>query len=57
MYLRIPILIAVLATRVLPEIAMLLLPAMLVAWGAGYWLYRKTPRTDAPASPGNPTRR
>jgi uncharacterized membrane protein (DUF4010 family) len=54
MYLRIPILIAVLATRVLPAISILLLPAMLVAWGAGYWLYRKTPKTDAPASPGNP---
>src|SRR5207248_5939458 len=54
MYLRIPILIAVLATRVLPAISILLLPAMVVAWGAGYWLYRKTPKTDAPASPGNP---
>src|SRR3954464_11168264 len=38
MYLRIPILIAVLATRVLPDIIILLLPAMLIAWGAGYWL-------------------
>jgi uncharacterized membrane protein (DUF4010 family) len=54
MYLRIPILIAVLATRVLPAIVILLLPAMLVAWGAGYWLYRKAPKSDAPAPPGNP---
>jgi uncharacterized membrane protein (DUF4010 family) len=54
MYLRIPILIAVLATRVLPAITALLLPAMLVAWGAGYWLYRKSPKSDAPTPPGNP---
>ena len=54
MYLRIPILIAVLATRVLPAIIILLLPAMVIAWGAGYWLYRKTPRSDAPSSSGNP---
>src|SRR5206468_8534824 len=54
MYLRIPILIAVLATRVLPAIIILLLPAMLIAWGAGYWLYRKAPKSDAPAPPGNP---
>ena len=54
MYLRIPVLIAVLATRVLPDITILLLPAMVVAWGAGYWLYRKSPRSDAPTPPGNP---
>ena len=33
---------------------MLLLPAVLVAWGAGYWLYRKAPRRQGPAPPGNP---
>jgi uncharacterized membrane protein (DUF4010 family) len=54
MYLRIPVLIAILATRVLPPITILLLPAMLVAWGAGYWLYRKSPKSDAPTPPGNP---
>jgi uncharacterized membrane protein (DUF4010 family) len=54
MYLRIPILIAVLATRVLPAIIILLLPAMVIAWGAGYWLYRKAPKSDAPSPPGNP---
>jgi uncharacterized membrane protein (DUF4010 family) len=54
MYLRIPILIAILATRVLPAITVLLLPAMIVAWGAGYWLYRKAPKSDAPTRPGNP---
>jgi uncharacterized membrane protein (DUF4010 family) len=54
MYLRIPVLIAILATQVLPVITILLLPAMLVAWGAGYRLYRKSPRSNAPAPPGNP---
>jgi uncharacterized membrane protein (DUF4010 family) len=54
MYLRVPILIAVLATRVLPAITILIVPAMLVAWGAGFWLYRSVPRHEGPAPPGNP---
>lgn len=54
MYLRMPVLIAILATRVLPAISILLLPAVIVAWGAGFWLYRKAPRSDAPTPPGNP---
>src|SRR5207244_2003644 len=56
MYLRIPILIAVLATRVLPPFMLIILPTTLAAWGAGFWLYRRAPRTDAPAPPGNPIR-
>ena len=54
MYLRIPVLIGVLATRVIPPILALILPASIVAWGAGYWLYRKAPKTQAPTPPGNP---
>ncbi len=54
MYVRVPILIAIFATRVLPEISVLLLPAIIVAWGGGFWLYRKAPKTDAPTPPGNP---
>ncbi|MFL6758419.1 MgtC/SapB family protein [Sphingomonas sp.] len=54
MYLRVPALIAVFATRVLPPIGLLLLPAVAVAWGAGYWLYRKAPKHQGPAPPGNP---
>ncbi len=54
MYLRIPLLIAVLATRVLPAMLVLIVPASIVAWAAGFWLYRKAPRADAPTSPGNP---
>jgi uncharacterized membrane protein (DUF4010 family) len=54
MYLRVPVLIALFATRVLPQILVLLVPAILVAWIAGYWLYRKAPKSDAPTPPGNP---
>ena len=54
MYLRIPVLIAILATRVLPAIFILLLPALIVAWSAGFWLYRKAPQNRGPAPPGNP---
>jgi uncharacterized membrane protein (DUF4010 family) len=32
----------------------LLLPAIIVAWAAGFWLYRKAPKSDAPTPPGNP---
>ena len=54
MYLRLPILIAVLATRVLVPIVVLMLPALIVAWGAGLWMLRKSPRNEAPTRPGNP---
>jgi uncharacterized membrane protein (DUF4010 family) len=54
MYLRVPVLMAIFATRVLPAIGALLVPAVIVAWAAGYWLYRKAPRSDAPTRPGNP---
>jgi len=39
---------------VLLPFAIILLPATIVAWGAGLWLYRKAPKCDAPTSPGNP---
>ena len=54
MYLRIPILIGIFAWRVLPAIGILLAPAVIVAWVAGYWLYRTAPKSDAPTPPGNP---
>jgi len=54
MYLRMPVLITILATRVLPTIAILLLPAVIVAWAAAFWLYRTAPTSDAPTPPGNP---
>ena len=54
MYLRVVLLIGVLATRVLLPFTLIVLPATLVAWAAGLWLYRKAPRCDAPTPPGNP---
>lgn len=54
MYLRVPVLVGIFATRVLPTIAILLLPAVLVAWATGFWLYRTAPKSDAPTPPGNP---
>jgi uncharacterized membrane protein (DUF4010 family) len=54
MYLRLPFLIGLLATRVLVPFVIILLPATVVAWAAGLWLYRKAPRSDAPSPPGNP---
>ena len=54
MYLRVLLLIGVLATRVFIPFALMILPALAVAWGAGFWLYRKAPKSDAPSPPGNP---
>ena len=54
MYLRAILLIGVLSTRVLLPFTIILLPATIVAWAAGLWLYRTAPKCDAPAPPGNP---
>jgi uncharacterized membrane protein (DUF4010 family) len=54
MYLRVTLLVAILATRVLLPFAVLIAPAFIVGAAAGYWLYRQAPRCDAPAPPGNP---
>jgi len=54
MYLRVLLLIALLATRVFVPFALVVLPALAVAWGAGFWLYRRAPKCDAPVPPGNP---
>ena len=54
MYLRVLLLVGILAPRIILPFAVIILPAVIIAWGAGYWLYRKAPKTDAPAPPGNP---
>ena len=54
MYLRVLLLIGILSTRVLVPFAIILLPAIIIAWAAGFWLYRQAPKSDAPTSPGNP---
>ena len=54
MYLRVLVLVAILASRFLPTFAAIVVPALLVTAVAGFWLMRKAPRDDAPAAPGNP---
>ena len=54
MYVRVLVLVGVLATRILLPFAIIVLPAIAVGLGAGWWLYRKSPRSDAPTAPGNP---
>ncbi len=54
MYLRVLLLVGLLATRALVPLALLILPAFVVSAVAGWWLYRSAPKCDAPAPPGNP---
>ncbi len=54
MYLRVIVLVALLAQRFLVPFVLLLAPALVVAWGAGWWLYRSAPSDKEGAPPGNP---
>ncbi|GAA4714362.1 MgtC/SapB family protein [Sphingomonas lutea] len=54
MYLRVIVLVAILANRILIPFVLLLAPALIIAWVAGWWLYRKAEHSDAPIPPGNP---
>ena len=54
MYLRVTVLVAVLATRLLVPFALIVAPALLVGAAAGLWLFRKAPKAEGPSPPGNP---
>jgi uncharacterized membrane protein (DUF4010 family) len=54
MYVRVLFIVGILATRILVPFAIVLAPAILVGVASGWWLYRKSPRADAPTPPGNP---
>lgn len=54
MYLRVIILAAILAPRILPAFVLVVIPPLVVAWGVGWWLYRKAPTCEGPSPPGNP---
>lgn len=54
MYLRVIVLVAAFAQRLLLDFALLIAPALAVAWLAAFALYRKAPRCDGPSPPGNP---
>ena len=54
MYLRVLVLVAVLAGRMLVPLAIIVAPALILAWGVGWWLYRRAPTSDKGVPPGNP---
>jgi uncharacterized membrane protein (DUF4010 family) len=54
MYLRVILLVAVLAGRILAPFAVIVAPALIVAGIAGAWLYRRAPSGDHLSPPGNP---
>lgn len=54
MYLRVIILVAVLATPILKPLALILLPALAAAAAGGLWLYRRSSDSNGPVTPANP---
>jgi uncharacterized membrane protein (DUF4010 family) len=54
MYLRVILLVALIAPRILPPFVLVVAPALVVAWLAGWWLYRRAARCEGPSPPGNP---
>jgi uncharacterized membrane protein (DUF4010 family) len=54
MYLRVVVLVGLLATRLTLPFAIVIGPPLAIAWLAGWWLYRKAPHQEGPAPPGNP---
>jgi uncharacterized membrane protein (DUF4010 family) len=54
MYLRVIVLVAVLAGRILAPFALIVAPALFVGMVAGAWLYRRTPSAEPLSPPGNP---
>lgn len=54
MYLRVTLLVGVLATPLLKPFLILILPALLTGWGVSWWLYRRAAHSTGPAPPGNP---
>jgi uncharacterized membrane protein (DUF4010 family) len=54
MYLRVLLLVGVLATSALRPFALVIGPAATVAWIAGVLLWRRAPAGQGPAPPGNP---
>jgi uncharacterized membrane protein (DUF4010 family) len=54
MYLRVLILVAILAPRLVVPFAIVIAPALIVGWLAGWWLYRTAPHQEGPTPPGSP---
>jgi len=54
MYLRVILLVAFFAPRILPAFVLVVAMPLLVAWAVGWWLYRKASSCEGPSPPGNP---
>lgn len=54
MYVRVIVLVAILSPRILAPFALIVSPALVVAWAAGWLLYRKAGEGDSAEAPGNP---
>lgn len=54
MYLRVIVLVGLIATPLIPAFVKVVLPALLVGFGVSYWLYQKSEHSSGPAPPGNP---
>ncbi len=54
MYVRVIVLVAILATRLLVPFALIVAPALIVGVAAGLWLLRSAPKSEGPTPPGNP---
>jgi uncharacterized membrane protein (DUF4010 family) len=54
MYLRVILLVAIVAPRILWPFVFAVAPALVVAWAAGWWLYRRAASCEGPSPPGNP---
>jgi len=54
MYLRVLVLVGILANRMLAPLALIIAPALITAWAAGWWLYRSAPTSKDSVPPGNP---
>ena len=54
MYLRVLVLVGVLANRILAPLAIIIAPALVVAWAVGWWLYRSAPKSESGVPAGNP---
>ena len=54
MYVRVIVLVTLLAPRFVGPFAIVIAPALLVAWVAGGWLYRRSSKSEEAVAPGNP---
>ncbi|WFL77291.1 MgtC/SapB family protein [Altererythrobacter arenosus] len=54
MYLRVIVLVTILASPLLAPFVVLVAPALVVGVGVSYWLYRRAEHSTGPAPPGNP---